>query len=495
MQNKSIAFVMSYLMGVDTAYLRDNFKLDYESSDKCKKFENYVEAQLFRHLNIVRQSMLFNLDRYSEKVFPKSVEKSVKYLKSNKIDLNKALNSLSISQFFNYLGEMIGVIRYKCLLDFDLACNIEDLEYLFIFPSLSTSKLEKLSEIAKELRQKNGVYVYQSEKIKTTLSRAFLNDRNMFYSICSMQSKKFNIELKDYSYNYRAEKGVNIDESIFIDAEAILNEFLAPKITDVQVVKQPQITDIQLHFGSKDAVPIDMTDYLKSDKLKLFVDCDNVELFKFLTFINCLDSQNIAGIVLVIDEKSNYLWKVFKDIYKGPIKISSINVPRLKEQKSVVDVVLTKAVCESVYLENTDKILLFSSDSDFFGLISSFPEINFGVCYVSNAMGQDYLKYLHNNNIPTMDLLAIEDDSTMQGYKNIAYSFLFLYELGKVPMIYWNVNSLSDILYDSFTNETDISVNKQDIRKFVRETYDKVRIDIRAEKVYLSVEDFEVAVD
>lgn len=494
MQNKSIAFVVSYLMGVDTTYLRDNFKLDYESSNKCKSFENYVDSALFRNLNQVRQSILFNFDKYLEKKFPKSVEKSIKFLKSKNIDLEMALNTLSLNQFFNYLSKMIEVIQYKCLLDFDLP-NIEDLEYLFTYPTLSYTQLEEISGIANELRSKNGVYVYQSEKIRTTLSRAFLNDRNLFYSIYSMQSKKFNIELSDFTMQYRAEVGVDIDETIFIDSIKIYETFVTPKITEVQVVSQPQITDIQLHFGVKDAVPMDMSEYLKSENLKLFVDCDNVELFKFLAFINRLDSRNISGIVLVIDEKSNYLWKVFRSIYKGPIPIRSINVPRLKEQKSVVDVVLTKAVCESVYLENTERILLFSSDSDFFGLISSFPEIDFGVCYVSNAMGQDYLKYLNNNNIPTVDLLAIEDDSTMDGYKNAAYTFLFLYELGKIPMLKWNVNSLSEMLYDSFTNETDITVNKQDIRKFIRDTYDKVRVDIREEKVYIRVEDFEVAVD
>lgn len=494
MQNKSIAFVVSYLMGVDTTYLRDNFKLDYESSNKCKSFENYVDSALFRNLNQVRQSILFNFDKYLEKKFPKSVEKSIKFLKSKNIDLELALNTLSLNQFFNYLSKMIEVIQYKCLLDFDLP-NIEDLEYLFTYPTLSYTQLEEISGIANELRSKNGVYVYQSEKIRTTLSRAFLNDRNLFYSIYSMQSKKFNIELSDFTMQYRTEMGVDIDETIFIDSVKIYETFVTPKITEVQVVSQPQITDIQLHFGVKDAVPMNMSEYLKSENLKLFVDCDNVELFKFLAFINRLDSRNISGIVLVIDEKSNYLWKVFRSIYKGPISIRSINVPRLKEQKSVVDVVLTKAVCESVYLENTERILLFSSDSDFFGLISSFPEIDFGVCYVSNAMGQDYLKYLNNNNIPTVDLLAIEDDSTMDGYKNAAYTFLFLYELGKIPMLKWNVNSLSEMLYDSFTNETDITVNKQDIRKFIRDTYDKVRVDIREEKVYIRVEDFEVAVD
>ena len=44
MSDKSIAFIISYLMGADEEYLRDNFKLDWEKSCECTRFENYVDA-------------------------------------------------------------------------------------------------------------------------------------------------------------------------------------------------------------------------------------------------------------------------------------------------------------------------------------------------------------------------------------------------------------------------------------------------------------------
>ena len=109
-------------------------------------------------------------------------------------------------------------------------------------------------------------------------------------------------------------------------------------------------------------------------------------------------------------------------------------------------------------------------------------------------MGVDYLKYLENNNIPTMDLLTVEDDCSTDEVKEIGFSYLLLYELSNVPMTYWTVNSLSDLLYNSFTNETDISVTKQEIKKFIGNKFDKVYVDIRDEDTYVCLENFGIKI-
>ena len=94
-----------------------------------------------------------------------------------------------------------------------------------------------------------------------------------------------------------------------------------------------------------------------------------------------------------------------------------------------------------------------------------------------------------------MDLLSIEDSTNMTEFKDLGYSFLLLYELSKIPMTYWTINSLSDILYSSFTNETDITVNNEDIKKFISENYGNVMVDIRKDKVYVSLNEYEIEVE
>ena len=496
MQNKSIAFIISYLLGADEEYLRDNFKLDWEKSCKCTRFENYVDANTLRELCRVRFSILRNPERYDAKEIPTYIQKSVDYLTQKGIEITKGLNTLSTWNFFNFITDMINVITYKCLVDLDIPQS-DILESLFSFPVMQEKDFQQLIENFNTVNPMNGIFVFCSERIKETFTRSFLNDRNMFYSFYSLQNKRVSKDIPKYVANYREIPGIDIDESIYIDTKAILNtlytrndtywngQYIGTKM-DIEVLDMQTRKQVEKAF--------EMSDYLKVKDLKLFVDCDNIEFFKFLGFLNTLSPENVSGIVLIVDEKSNYLWRVFDKIYKGSIPVKSISVPRLKEQKSVVDVVLTKEICKSVYCDGLDKVLLISSDSDFFGLISSLIDVDFGVCFVSSAMGVDYLKYLENNNIPTMDLLTVEDDCSTDEVKEIGFSYLLLYELSNVPMTYWTVNSLSDLLYNSFTNETDISVTKQEIKKFIGNKFDKVYVDIRDDNTYVCLGNFEIKI-
>lgn len=496
MQNKSIAFIVSYLLGADKDYLRDNFKLDWEKSCGCARFDNYVDAGSLRNLCELRYSILRDIDSFNKKKIPAYVEKNINYLSEKGIEVTKGFNTLSTCNFFNFITDMINVITYKCLVDLDIPQS-EVLENLFSFPILTETEFEKVIQDFNEVNPRNGIYVFCLERIKDTLSRAFLNDRNLFYSFYSLQNKRFEGGIPQYVANYRELPGIDIDESIYINTEVILKTYhtkndhyigeqLIGTKFDIEVLDMATRKQVEKAF--------EMSDYLKVKNLRLFVDCDNIEFFKFLGFLNTLTSENISGIVLIVDEKSNYLWRVFDKIYKGGIPVKSINVPRLKEQKSVVDVVLTKEICKAVYCEGLDKVLLISSDSDFFGLISSLIDVDFGVCFVSSAMGVDYLKYLENNNIPTMDLLTVEDDCKIDEVKEIGFSYLLLHELSNVPMTYWTVSSLSDLLYNSFTSETDISVTKQEIKKFIGNKFEKVYVDIRDENTYVCLENFEIKI-
>ena len=70
-ENKSIAFIISYLMVEKEDYLRNNFKLDYDNSEQCKNFQNYFDVPTFRSLSVIRQSIFTDYDSYKNCVFPK----------------------------------------------------------------------------------------------------------------------------------------------------------------------------------------------------------------------------------------------------------------------------------------------------------------------------------------------------------------------------------------------------------------------------------------
>ncbi len=500
MQNKSIAFVVSYLLGGTPDYLRDNFKLDYAESDDGSKFEKYLDVNILRHLCILRYSVIRDKSLIDKKEISPLFQESLDYLSMKNINIAKGFHTLSTFDFFNYLSEMIDIIVFKTLVDLDLPC-VEVIQPLFHFPTLSESMLNRVVEDFKKLHMDTGIYVYNSERIKHTYSRAFSNDRNLFYSIYSLQNKLFDITIPDFKMYYREESGINIDENIYIDSLKLLDKYynnnfivddkVIGNIVNLEVFDKPIKKAIK-ELERKIEIT-DMSAYLQTENLKLFVDCDNIEFFKFFAFLNNLESSNITGVVLLIDEKSSYLWKIFDKIYKGTIPVKSIFVPRLKEHKSVVDVVLTKEVCESVYIDNVENILLVSSDSDFFGLISFLENTNFGVCFVSSAMGAEYLKFLEDKHIPSMDLLTVED-SSIDKIKAIGFSYLLLYELSLVPIKNWTVSSLSDSLYYSLTNETDMKVTKQEIKKFISKNFNDIYIDIIDDEVYICLREYSIKI-
>lgn len=492
MSDKSITFVVSYLLGVDLEYLRNNYELDYENSNKCESFQNYLDVNILRHLNIVRQSVLHNKSQYKNKTIPDTIKDSVEYLKSRNIDIEECLNTLSLNNFFNALSEMINVILLKCLVDLDIPCA-EDIESLFYFPVLSNKKLDNLIETINDLEGhiSNGIYVYKSEKIKNTLSRCFTCDKNLFYSIYSIKSAYFNGKYPEFKMNYRTEMGIDIDESIFIDFKAVINKFTNYEVEIVKPVVEKskfEIVNLDLVYdNSQKFVPL-MFDFLKQDNLRIFVDCGNLTFFKFLTFIRPLSSENIKEIVLVMDENSNYLWREFEDYYDGDILIKSVNVPRLYKDRSAIDIVLTKEICESISLRKTENVLLVSNHSNFFGLISSYfnSNVNFGICYLSTFVGKDYLDFLKNNNISKVDLLTVKDNKYTAKYKTKAYTSALLNVVSSVSMGDWDIEYLTKSIYDLFVNE---GITKQEIRDFISNNFEKIQINMRGNRIFLALND------
>ena len=58
------------------------------------------------------------------------------------------------------------------------------------------------------------------------------------------------------------------------------------------------------------------------------------------------------------------------------------------DRKSLVDIKMTAGVCEAYYKDNIDSFILCSSDSDYWGLISSVKDAHFLVMYEYSKCGQ-----------------------------------------------------------------------------------------------------------
>ncbi len=138
----------------------------------------------------------------------------------------------------------------------------------------------------------------------------------------------------------------------------------------------------------------------KANQIAIFVDCENVDPYCFAAALLNLDSSNlekIKQIVLYDDVNTSTAWDFFEKIISLPIKHNEIN--RVLDNKSLVDITMTAGVCEEFYKEHTESIILASSDSDFWGLITSLPLARFYVLNESRKTSPAIIEKLNTTGI------------------------------------------------------------------------------------------------
>lgn len=72
-------------------------------------------------------------------------------------------------------------------------------------------------------------------------------------------------------------------------------------------------------------------------------------------------------------------------------------VERIKEDKSLVDIKIAMGISKAYYKDNISSFILLSSDSDFWGVISSLPDADFLVMAEKSKCGIDILNALEND--------------------------------------------------------------------------------------------------
>ncbi len=156
----------------------------------------------------------------------------------------------------------------------------------------------------------------------------------------------------------------------------------------------------------------------ESINIAILVDCENVDPYRFVSVFKGLDEDSISKIKKVIlydDIHTSNAWDYINEIVKLPIEHRIVE--RVLENKSLVDIAMTAGACKEYYQENTESLILASSDSDFFGLIQNLPMARYFVLNESDKTSEKILIELHNNNINFcfMDSFA---QSEVQSFKN-----------------------------------------------------------------------------
>jgi hypothetical protein len=135
-------------------------------------------------------------------------------------------------------------------------------------------------------------------------------------------------------------------------------------------------------------------------RVVMAVDCENVDPYKLYAMLKNLneeDTQLIDHILLYDDFHTSVAWDYIETLIHIPIE--HIEVSRVADGKSLVDMRMAVGVTTEFYKNNVDSFILCSSDSDFWGLISSIPEARFLVVYEYEKCGQSIKEALDKRKI------------------------------------------------------------------------------------------------
>ena len=143
------------------------------------------------------------------------------------------------------------------------------------------------------------------------------------------------------------------------------------------------------------------------------VDCENSDaqrLYDSLAFMK----RFLRKIILVDDTHTNLMWDELVREYRNEgVRVEHDELPRLKEQKSLVDLRMVAKTCEEYYKNHVEHFILVTSDSDIWALISSLPDADIMILAERCKSGDLLLEALTQNHIPFVFMEDITEESTL----------------------------------------------------------------------------------
>lgn len=142
------------------------------------------------------------------------------------------------------------------------------------------------------------------------------------------------------------------------------------------------------------------------------VDCENSDAQRLYDALRTVKG-NLRKIILIDDTHTNLMWdEMVREYRESGVAIEHDELPRLKEQKSLVDLRMVAKTCEEFYKNNVSHFILASSDSDIWALISSLPDAEIMVLAEKCKCGDVLIEALTQHKIQRLFLEDITVDSS-----------------------------------------------------------------------------------
>lgn len=344
----SIVTTVSYMMGFDMDRLNLHFS-EY-NKELIEKIVKNKPLTIIRHLSRLRTSLMQKYKKIDEELLfgLAGIENSL-YIDKNDI---KQLRKLGIevvrpnSRANKYIESINGLILSNidaCADEFPEWLNFDYIRDLFIVPKYKEEHTQRSEAVKYKSNLNNYPFqMYIHWKKPEDVGNMLLSDQRFLTIIYKMNGDVF-----------------DLDKSAYRDASSDTKSNIYSFISN-------------------------------SQKIIFAVDCENIDVFKFYGVIRNLDEEQLAKvdkIVLYDDVHTSDGWDWFQKYVKN-IPIEHKEIERVAKNKSLVDVVMAATVVQSHYRDNVDAFILCSSDSDFWGVISTLDSANFLVLYEYSKCGQ-----------------------------------------------------------------------------------------------------------
>lgn len=378
----------TYELVSKVAYLIGVPKRIFENEHEAPRLEIYEQlekdktARIVRNLCVVRTSIERNFKNINDKMrteyrtilsMPEYVPSdSLNQLTADGINFIKK-SSTKLAHHIIELNRLISDRINNCKPLFPLWINWQYIKDLFIMPNGLT---EEGTKLAADLYYSNlSYYPYQ-----VYINWIPADEGNVLYN-----DKKFATLLYQWHNDYFGE---------------------ISKVSDAGTYVKSNIYD-----------------YIEdSDKVVVVVDCENSDPYKLVATLKNLNSdytQKIASIILFDDVHTASAWRILEEFTKIPVE--HMMIERVKQSKSLVDIMLTARACQEHYTNNVDSFIIVSSDSDYWGLIQSLPNARFLVMIEREKCGPDMKAALVSSGI----FFCYIDDFYSANAEEIKLSALF----------------------------------------------------------------------
>lgn len=359
------------------------------------------------------------LDRKSQKSTQKGVSLTVAYLIGTRLEVltENNPNELELINGLQSNRDALS-LRALCNIRSNLMLNYSATERSIVFNMQNLDRLELYSEDVKTL-SKQEIYIVKAN----CRVNKYITEINLLISQNISKVKELFPEWVKWEYIknlFIMPKGQDI-ESVKNESRKFSNSRLCYPFTkyinwrpadegnillnDEKFLKilyrqnNDEFRDLSKVKDASETVKTNIYDFIReNDSTVIVVDCENSDAYKLASVLTQLDNneiERIKKIMLYDDIHTTKAWSFIDKITNIPVE--HIMVDRIKENKSLVDIKICADVSASFYRDSVSSFILCSSDSDFWGLISSLPDARFLVMIEYSKCGPDIKNALISN--------------------------------------------------------------------------------------------------